>query len=60
MKRSAFNKKQSRDATARGPQGFGCSTIAVPGRHLGKRIKFDDCPPDVKKCILQDLEVPRE
>jgi len=39
------------------PQGFGCSCTAVPGRHLGRRIKFEDCPPDVQKCILQDLGI---
>jgi hypothetical protein len=37
------------------PQGFGCSCTAMPGRHLGKRIKFEDCPKDVQKLILQDL-----
>jgi hypothetical protein len=37
------------------PQGFGCSCVVQPGRHLGKRIKFEDCPPDVQKCILQDI-----
>jgi hypothetical protein len=37
------------------PQGFGCSTTAMPGRHLGKRIKFNECPPDVRELILQDL-----
>lgn len=38
------------------PQGFGIYCTAMPGRHLGKRIKFEDCPIDVQKCILQDLE----
>ncbi len=38
------------------PQGFGTFCTAMPGRHLGKRIKFEDCPPDVQKCILQDIE----
>lgn len=38
------------------PQGFGQFCTAMPGRHLGKRIKFEDCPIDVQKCILQDLD----
>lgn len=37
------------------PQGFGQCCTAMPGKHLGKRIKFENCPPDVQKCILQDL-----
>jgi len=38
------------------PQGFGCFTSAMPGKHLGKRIKFEKLPKDCKKLILQDLE----
>lgn len=37
------------------PQGFGCSCVAKPGRHLGKRIKFAQLPKDCQKLILQDL-----
>jgi len=37
------------------PQGFGCSTVVTPGRHLGKRIKFEELPADCQKLILQDI-----
>jgi hypothetical protein len=40
------------------PQGFGqhCeSGDFLTGRHLGKRIPFDSCPPDVQKFILQNI-----
>lgn len=37
------------------PQGFGCSTTAMPGRHLGKRIEFKDLPKDCQKLVEQDL-----
>jgi hypothetical protein len=38
------------------PQGFGQYCTAMPGRHLGKRIKFLDLPSDCQKLILQDIE----
>ena len=40
------------------PQGFGQhgeSKESLTGRHLGKRITFDECPPDVQKFILQSI-----
>lgn len=37
------------------PQGFGQHCTAMPGRHLGKRIKFEQLPPDCQRCVLQDL-----
>lgn len=37
------------------PQGFGLYTSAMPGRHLGKRITFDQLPPDCQKVVLLDL-----
>lgn len=43
------------------PQGFGQHTEAMAGDHLGKRIKFEDLPPDCQKLVLQDLsEIARE
>ena len=39
------------------PQGFGQHCAAMPGRHLGKRIKFEDLPEDCQKLVKQDLEV---
>ena len=36
------------------PQGFGQCCIAMPGKHLGKRIKFEQLPKDCQKLILQD------
>lgn len=38
------------------PQGFGCYTSAAPGRHLGRRIKFEELPADCQRLVLQDLE----
>lgn len=38
------------------PQGFGLYTTAEPGKHLGKRIKFEELPKDCQKLVLQDLE----
>lgn len=35
------------------PQGFGQWTTAVPGHHLGKRIKWKDLPEDVQKFARQ-------
>lgn len=37
-------------------QGFGQHCTAMPGRHLGKKIKFQDLPMDCRKCVWQDLE----
>ena len=40
------------------PQGFGQhgeSRTFMTGRHLGKRITFESCPPDVQKFILQNI-----
>jgi hypothetical protein len=37
------------------PSGFGCSVIVTPGRHLGKRISFNDLPPPVQQLITSDL-----
>ena len=38
------------------PQGFGQYCTAMPGRHLGKRIKFEELPKDCQKLVLQDLK----
>jgi len=41
------------------PQGFGQHSSAKVGRHLGKRIKFEDLPADCQKLVKMDLdEVP--
>lgn len=37
------------------PSGFGQHCTAMPGRHLGLRIKFEDLPADCQRLILQDL-----
>ena len=37
------------------PQGIGCYTSAMPGRHLGKRIKFEQLPINCKWLVLSDL-----
>lgn len=38
------------------PQGIGQHGPSTPGRHLGKRIKFEQLPKDCQKLVLQDLE----
>lgn len=38
------------------PQGYGMSCSAVPGKHLGKRIKFEDLPEDCQKLIREDIK----
>jgi hypothetical protein len=37
------------------PQGIGMHATAMPGRHLGKRVRFSDLPADCQKAVLQDL-----
>jgi len=39
------------------PQGIGCYVSAMPGRHLGKRIKFEQLPEKCKKLVLSDLNL---
>lgn len=38
------------------PQGFGSHCVAKPGRHLGKKIKFEELPEDCQKLVKKDLE----
>lgn len=38
------------------PSGFGQHGSAKPGRHLGKRIEFEDLPDDCQKLVKRDLE----
>lgn len=38
------------------PQGFGMYCSAMPGRHLGKRIAFEQLPPDCQRLVLTDME----
>ena len=38
------------------PQGFGQSGTCTEGRHLGKRISFQQLPEDCKKCCYQYME----
>ena len=40
------------------PQGFGMMTSAMCGRHLGKRIAFEELPPDCQRLVKGDLNVP--
>lgn len=45
------------------PQGFGQydeSVTFLKGKHLGKRIRFEDCPPQVQQYILQSLKPSKE
>ncbi len=37
------------------PQGVGMYCTAMPGRHLGRRITFDQLPPDCQKVVQQDI-----
>lgn len=38
------------------PQGFGQHLTAMVGRHLGKRIKFEELPEDCQKLVKRDLQ----
>lgn len=38
------------------PQGFGQHCTAMPGRHLGKRIKLSELPKDCQLLVLRDLK----
>ena len=33
----------------------GCSTEFLKGKHLGKRVRFEDCPEQVQQFIMQNL-----
>lgn len=44
------------DAHPFSPQGFGQHGAAIPGAHLGKRIKFIDLPRDCQQLVRQDLD----
>ena len=37
------------------PQGVGQHSIATVGRHLGKRIQFEDLPEDCRELVRRDL-----
>ena len=39
------------------PQGFGQYCAAMPGRHLGLRITFEELPRDCQRAVLQDLAI---
>lgn len=39
------------------PQGFGQHGPAMPGKHLGKRIAFEQLPDPCQRAVLQDLGV---
>jgi len=39
------------------PQGVGMHGEFVPGKHLGRRIKFQDLPPDCQKLVLHDYKI---
>ena len=38
------------------PLGFGMHVSAMPGRHLGKRVKLSDLPPKARQFVQQNLE----
>lgn len=38
------------------PLGYGQHCSALPGRHLGKRIKLDDLPPKARQFVQQNME----
>lgn len=38
------------------PQGFGMHSSAMPGAHLGKRIRFDDLPDACKRLLCRDIQ----
>ena len=38
------------------PQGFGQHSVAMVGRHLGKRIRFATLPPDCQTLVENDCK----
>jgi hypothetical protein len=38
------------------PQGFGQHGRGLIGKHNGKRIKFEELPPDCQRLVMRDLE----
>jgi hypothetical protein len=38
------------------PQGVGMHGAAIPGSHLGKRIRWEQLPVDCQKAVLQDFQ----
>lgn len=38
------------------PQGFGQHGSGTPGRHNGKRIRFEDLPAACQQVVLEDLK----
>lgn len=38
------------------PQGFGQHCTAMPGRHLGRHIAFEELPEDCQRLVRRDLE----
>ena len=38
------------------PMGFGQHVMAMPGRHLGRPIRFESLPEDVRRFVNQNLE----
>jgi hypothetical protein len=38
------------------PQGYGQHCIAMPGKHLGRRVPFAYLPADCQRLVLRDLE----
>jgi hypothetical protein len=39
------------------PQGFGQHSAAIPGRHLGKRIKFEELPADCQRLVRSHYDL---
>jgi len=39
------------------PQGIGMMCTAMPGRHLGKRIEFEELPKDCQWLVKADLNI---
>jgi hypothetical protein len=37
------------------PQGFGQHCTATPGKHIGRRITFEELPTDCQRLVLRDL-----
>jgi hypothetical protein len=37
------------------PQGIGQHGMGLPGKHNGKRIKFEELPEDCRRLVVRDL-----
>lgn len=60
LERERDGTYQARGMSADPFSGFGQWCSAMPGRHLGKRITFDQLPCACQQLLVQDLDAIRD